>query len=528
MYQWVKRRVNNFEAKKENSKVSGRFHKLISEITSKRESLAAVQTGFPSSVASFVANSHLGWMPSNGDTPAKKKRWDSMKKASKKADAEKARCPPAKVHVPHPTTQSLGQFSAIPQSVGEISEQICIDPPFVGLFGADPQSVDQSGKYLQSACQLGNDPQSVGQSGNDPQSLGQLCNEPQSVDVILEQNIKNEIVEQVSAVGQLSANPGSENTARLCPLYRQLFAVILVIIMSISVVLDTKATAVGITLIVFLVHRVVFKSQESGSISRFFPSTNFISSILLSTCRCKKYSNPGQEEPFPCDELKLLDCMDDVTSKAISPNNSSEPCTSTTKVASESFADLSQTQRIGTFTTITKQPPQGGKMSRSRLFKKIVFQKSASAPTSPHTINEAMPTGEALIRPAYSSPKSCSTSLTVRRELTSSESNLEKESKRKKDQALKFGHSLPFPGRVYLEECSSYRIGAECSEFSFVTISVLLIIVLIGLVAGRLPATVLALSWCLFMKFVEIAWHYIAKQRQDSGPVLKGRSRSVC
>lgn len=502
MYQWVKRRVNNFEAKKENSKVSGRFQKLISEIKSKRESLAAVQTGFPSSVASFVANSHLGWMPSNGDTSAKKKRWHSMKKASKKAETEKSRCPPEKVHAPHPSAQYLGQFSALPQSVGEISEQICIDPPFVGLFGADSQSVDQFGKAPQSACQFGNDPQSVGQSGNDPQSLGQLGIEPQSVDVILEQNIKDKIVEQVNAVGQLSASPTSESTARLYPLCRQLFAVILVIIMSISVVLDTKAAAVGITSTVFLVRWVVFKSRESGS-------TNFISSILLSICRCKKYSNTGQGEPFTCDELKFLDCMDDVTSKAISPNNSAEPCTSTTKVAPESFANLSPSQKIGTSTTIPKQPPQGGKISRSRLFKKIVFQKSASAPTSPHIINEAMPTDKSLSSPAYSSPKS-STSLIFRRELTCSESNMEKESKRKKDQGLKFGHSLPFPGRVYLEECSSYRIGAQCSEFSYVTISVLLIIVLIGLMAGRLTATILALSWCIFMKFVEIAWHYIA------------------
>ena len=71
--------------------------------------------------------------------------------------------------------------------------------------------------------------------------------------------IKDEIMEYVNAVGQLSAIPTSENTARLYPLCRQLFVVILVIIMSISVVLDTKATAVGITSIVFLVHRVIFK-----------------------------------------------------------------------------------------------------------------------------------------------------------------------------------------------------------------------------------------------------------------------------
>lgn len=528
MYQWVKGRVKNFEAKKENYKVNGRLQKLISEIKSKRESLAAVQTGFPSSVASFVANRHLGWMPSNGDTPAKKKRWHSMKKASKKAEAEKSRCPSPKVHVPRPNPQSVRQFSALPQSVGEISEQICIDPQFVGLFGDNPQSVDQFSRYPQSVGQLDNDPQSVGQSGNDPQSLGQLGNDPQSVDVILEQNFEDQIVEQVNSVGQLGANHASENTARLYPLYRQLFAVILVIIMSISVVLDTKKAAVGITLIVFLVHRVVFKSQESGSTARFFPSTNFVASILLSICGCKKYSNPGQEESFPCDELKLLDCREKVTSKAILRNNSSEPCTSTTKAAPESFADLPVTQRIGTSTTITKQPPQGSKFSRSKLFKKLVFQKSASVPTSPHTRDELVPTRKVLSSPAYSSPKSCSTSIIVGRELTSSESNVQKESKWKKDQALKFGHSLSFPGRICLEECSSYKIGVEFSEFSYVTISVLLIIVLIGLMVGRLPAMVLALSWCLFMKFVELAWHYIARQSQDSGAVLKGRSRSVC
>ena len=61
-------------------------------------------------------------------------------------------------------------------------------------------------------------------------------------------------------MGQLSAIPTSENTGRLCPLCRQLFDVILVIIMSISVVLDTKAGVVGITSIVFLVHWVAFKS----------------------------------------------------------------------------------------------------------------------------------------------------------------------------------------------------------------------------------------------------------------------------
>ena len=148
-------------------------------------------------------------------------------------------------------------------------------------------------------------------------------------------------------------------------------------------------------------------------------------------------------------------------------------------------------------------------------------------PTSPHIINEATPTDKSLSSPPSPSPKS-STSLIFQRELNCSESNMEKESKRKKYQGLKFGHSLPFPGWVYLEECSSYRIGAQCSEFSYVTISVLLIIVLIGLMAGRLIATVLALSWCIFMKFVEIAWHYIAKQRHESGAVLKGRSKSIC
>ena len=66
--------------------------------------------------------------------------------------------------------------------------------------------------------------------------------------------IKDEIVEQVNAVGQLSAIPTSENTARLYPLCRQLFAVILLIIMSISIVLDTKVATMGITSIVFLVH----------------------------------------------------------------------------------------------------------------------------------------------------------------------------------------------------------------------------------------------------------------------------------
>ena len=55
-------------------------------------------------------------------------------------------------------------------------------------------------------------------------------------------------------MGQLSAIPTSENTARLYPLCRQLFVVILVIIMSISVVLDTKVAAVGINSIMFLVH----------------------------------------------------------------------------------------------------------------------------------------------------------------------------------------------------------------------------------------------------------------------------------
>lgn len=527
MYQWVKGRVKNFEAKKDNGKVNGRLQKLISEIKSKRDSLAAVQTGFPSSVASFVANSNLGWMPNNGDAPAKKKRWHSMKKASKKAEAEKARGHLAKVHVPPPNPQYVGQFSALTESVGEISEQICIDPQFAGSSGDNPQSVDQFAKYPQSLVQLGKDPQSLGQSGDDPQSSGQLDSEPQSVDVILEQNLKDQIVEQMDVVGQLAANPASENTDRLYPVSRQLFAVILVIIMSISVVLDTKKAAVGVTLIVFLVHRVVFKSQESGSTALFFPSTNFIPSILPSICRHKGYSNPIQEEPFPCDDLKL-DCRNKVTNKAILPNNFSEPCTSTTKAAPESFADLSVTQRIDTSTNIAKQPPQGSKMSRSKLFKKLVFQKSASAPTSPHPINEVVPTGKALSSPAYSSSKSCSTSLIVGRELTGSESNMQKESKGKKDQALKSGHSLPFPGQTYLEECSSYRIEVECSEFSYIAISVLLIIVLIGLMMGRLPAMVLALSWCLFMKFVEIAWHYFTKQSRDSSVILKERGRSVC
>ena len=95
----------------------------------------------------------------------------------------------------------------------------------------------------------------------------------------------------MNVVGQLSVIPTSEKIARLYPLCRQLFVVILVIIMSISVVLDTKAAIVGITSIMFLVHWVVFKSRELGS-------RNFISSILLSICRCKKYSNTGQGETF--------------------------------------------------------------------------------------------------------------------------------------------------------------------------------------------------------------------------------------
>lgn len=497
MYQWVKGRVKNIEVKKDNCKVNGRLQKLISEIKSKRDSLAAVQTGFPSSVASFVANSNLGWMPSNGDAPAKKKRWHSMKKASKKAEADKARGPSAKVHVPPPNPQYVGQFSALTESVGEISEQICIDPQFAG------------------------------QSGDDSQFLGQLDSEPQSVDVILEQNLKVQIVEHVDAAGQLAANPASENTERLYPLSRQLFAVILVIIMSISVVLDTKKAAVGVTLIVFLVHRFVFKSQESGSTALLFPSIFLIASILPSICRRKEYNNPSQQDPFPCDDVKL-DCRDNVTSKAILPNNSSEPCTSTTKTAPESFADMSVTQKIGTSNNITKQPPQGSKMSRSKFFKKLIFQKSASAPTSPHPINEVVPIGKAFSSPAYSSSMFCSTSLIVGRELTGSESNMQKESKGKKDQALKSGHSLRFPGRTYLAECSSYKIDVECSEFSYVTISVLLIIVLIGLVMGRLPAMVLALSWCFFMKFFEIVWHYITRQSRDSSVILKERGRSIC
>lgn len=527
MYQWVKGRVKNIEVKKDNCKVNGRLQKLISEIKSKRDSLAAVQTGFPSSVASFVANSNLGWMPSNGDAPAKKKRWHSMKKASKKAEADKARGPSAKVHVPPPNPQYVGQFSALTESVGEISEQICIDPQFAGSSGDNPQFVDQFAKYPQSLVQLCNDPKSVGQSGDDSQFLGQLDSEPQSVDVILEQNLKVQIVEQVDAAGQLAANPASENTERLYPVSRQLFAVILVIIMSISVVLDTKKAAVGVTLIVFLVHRFVFKSQESGSTALLFPSIFLIASILPSICRRKEYNNPSQQEPFPCDDLKL-DCRDNVTSKAILPNNSSEPCTSTTKTAPESFADMSVTQKIGTSTNITKQPPQGSKMSRSKFFKKLIFQKSASAPTSPHPINEVVPIGKALSSPAYSSSMFCSTSLIVGRELTGSESNMQKESKGKKDQALKSGHSLRFPGRTYLAECSSYKIDVECSEFSYVTISVLLIIVLIGLVMGRLPAMVLALSWCFFMKFFEIVWHYITRQSRDSSVILKERGRSIC
>eukprot|EP01018_Ginkgo_biloba_P034622 Gb_37260 [translate_table: standard] len=482
MSQWLKRRIKSLEVKKENyngNPCSGqgldKLAKLISDLKAKRESLATVQTGFPTTVASFVANSHLGWMSTNGN-PAKKKRWHSMKRSSKKPRQDNVHFPPGKVHVPPLDPQSVGGFSDKkcndPQSVNEISEQNCNDPHILSEFS--------------------------------------------------EKNCNNRITEDVNVIGLVdiinSILEKLTTPPRLYPLYGQLFTLILVVIMSISVVLEAKKAAVGFTAIVFFLLRVVFKRrQETVFPNKRFSLSSLISTLWLFISPCEKLSNPSQGDSLLGVEPESSKCQKSFISDAFFPNIVPYPSCSTTDTVCEDFAiSLPSAETIQTSPVLSEEKIQGTKMSRSKQLRKIAFLKSASAPASSHMIKETASGAKVLSSSTCTSPELSSLSGIEQKEsgnfgVYSSESNLHKESQRMKEKVLKCRHAKSCSGRVNFKESGALKMDTMGKKFGNALSSILLIIVLSGLLAGRLPALILALSWLSFVKFVEIVCQMIAR-----------------
>ncbi|GLJ42732.1 hypothetical protein SUGI_0885970 [Cryptomeria japonica] len=455
--QWMKRKPKGFEGKKENGKVNDRIQKLICDLKSKRESLAAVQTGFPSAVASFVTNT---WMPSDHGGEKKKRRWSSLKKKG----TFNAKCPSDEVRgsgdfqseictEPH----IVGQFSANLQSGSGISKQIYMDPQSGRLFSAHPQSeggiLKQFSATEGSSGRFGNDPQFLGQYGNDPETGGEFGNVPgQSVSdsrfvrqcgndpqcreqsdggiesmsqfdrdplplqLGHEQNCEDQIVEEVSAAGDRSPFiPISESHANLCLFHKEFLVAVLLLAVSLSVVLDVKKAAVGVTAIVYFVVRVLFRKQETE------PKIHFFSARTCSVTNWPSICKWGINSL--CRATDLLICRNVCKSDAFTSN-------------------------CGVIVPRSNFAKDGcGGIQCSKLFSTDVNKKPRQR--------------RALVQ------KSCL-------------------------------------GRGSSGDCS-LEIGAKGLKYRSALGSSMLIVVLVGLLAGRFPAFVLALAWCLVVKLVQIA-----------------------
>eukprot|EP01018_Ginkgo_biloba_P030150 Gb_15213 [translate_table: standard] len=454
---WLKQKMRSIAEKKHSCKLNpyserglDKLARLISEIKVKRECLV-IKTGFPTTVADLVANCHLSWVPTNVPVSPKpqqkKKLWKPKKNSSKKTHLSPPAAAPSSAK--HPTFDS-------PTNCG-----------------------NHHGEWT---------------------------------------NIAQETNAENSSIVHDQEIPG------LDPLYTTVFAVMLVVILSLSPILVAKKLILGILALAFFFVRVVFRGKiyysanPVLSLIKFFQSVTatFILFFIHSDKPCKP-----QESLLPNLNSKLSEGKSCVTDRefgkeqylvsALPPNFSPacEKCLAKTEISGISVSPPTKCDK-----SIENSSVYGGKKPKSKLLRKFVFKRYSSAPNSPNTKNGTVLRMKALSHSARPSPASspepsvlCEKEEMCKGQMSyHSDSDLQSEergvpiSQRMKTKALKFQHSKPYSGWLNAEKL---KIGTrEKKTGSFFSVF-LLIVVLLGLMAGRLPALVCALSWCFFAKAME-------------------------